>query len=68
MLKVTFLMIRPNWEQDGNGGSGFTGTSDTGFTGSSGCGFPWSKQVVLDMASLVAENPNSLRAGKKLSI
>jgi len=66
MLTLPSLTMWLHWEQGGSGESSLAVWGGTGFAGSSWSGLAGSKLVVVDMASLVAENQNSLWAGMKL--
>jgi len=68
MLTLTFWTIWLCWEQAGSSWSGFAGRGETGFTGSSGSELARSTMVGVDVASPVAQNLDSLWAGKKLRI
>jgi len=59
------LLIWLCWEQADSSGSGFAGRREAGLAGFSGFGFAGSKLVVVEMASLVAVNLDSLWAGKQ---
>jgi len=65
MLTLTSLRIWLHCKQPASGGFSIAGRGNTGFTGSSRSGLAGSMLAGVDVASLVAENQDSLRAGMK---
>jgi len=60
MITLPCLIIRLFWDQAGSGGSGFTRRGEMGFSRTVETDFAGSKLLPVDLASLAAENLDSL--------